>query len=146
MSDPATVQVICRFEASPERVFDAWLDPALAGRFLFATPTGTMITVEIDPKVGGRFTFIEHRPEQGDIEHIGEYLVIERPRRLSFTFAVPEFSEAYTTVSFEITPAGAGCNLALTHEGVLPDYETQTAEGWTRILDALAKALGEAAD
>ncbi|MDP3658813.1 SRPBCC domain-containing protein [Phenylobacterium sp.] len=146
MSDLATVHVSKRFEATPERVFDAWLDPALAGQFLFATPTGTMITVEIDPKVGGRFTFIEHRPEQGDIEHIGEYLAIERPRRLSFTFAVPEFSDAYTTVTVEIAPIGAGCGLTLTHEGVLPDYERQTAQGWTTILGALAKALGEATD
>ncbi len=142
----AVVRVSRRFEAEPHRVFDAWLDPALAGRFLFATPTGTMITVEIDAQIGGRFTFIEHRPDQGDIEHVGEYLSMAYPSLLVFTFAVPEFSDDYTTVTVEIAPAGTGSDLTLTHEGVLPDYERQTAQGWTTILNALARTLGEAAD
>ena len=35
-----SIRVSHRYEASPERVYDAWLDPAKAGKFLFATPTG----------------------------------------------------------------------------------------------------------
>lgn len=42
-----------RFSASPERVFDAWLDPEKAGRFLFATEDGEMVRVEIDPNTPG---------------------------------------------------------------------------------------------
>ena len=38
--DTMTVQVTRTFDASPERVFDAWLNPEMARRFLFATPTG----------------------------------------------------------------------------------------------------------
>jgi uncharacterized protein YndB with AHSA1/START domain len=30
-----SVCVVRRFSASPERVFDAWLDPAMVGRFMF---------------------------------------------------------------------------------------------------------------
>ena len=43
-----TLRVTHRFAHSPERVFDAWLDPAIAGKFLFATPDGEMVRVEID--------------------------------------------------------------------------------------------------
>ena len=138
----ATVRVTHRFPQSPERVFDAWLDPAKAGKFLFATPAGEMVRAEIDPRIGGRFTFVDRRNGE-DIEHVGEYIEIDRPRRLVFDFAVPKvFSAERTRVTIEIVPAGDGCELTLTHEGVLPDYASRTENGWSMILDGLAAALG----
>jgi len=123
------------FDASPERVFDAWLDPATAGRWLFATPTGQMTRVQIDARVGGKFLLI--RREEDDVEHIGEYLEVDRPRRLVFTFKVPKYSAEMTKVSIDIVPDGTGCNLTLTHEGVLPEWSDRTRQGWTMILDNL---------
>jgi uncharacterized protein YndB with AHSA1/START domain len=134
-----TVRVTRRFEAAPERVFDAWLDPKTVGRWLFATPSGQMVRVEIDPRVGGRFLFVDRR-DGVDAEHFGEYLEIDRPRRLVFTFAVTGYPA--TRVGVEIAPAGMGNELTLTHEDVLPDFAERTAQGWTRILDGLARTIG----
>ncbi|WP_304176677.1 SRPBCC domain-containing protein [Phenylobacterium aquaticum] len=134
-----TVQVRRHFNFPPERVFDAWLDPTLAGRFLFATPTGVMVKVAIDAKVGGRFEIVERRGDK-DEPHVGEYLEIDRPRRLAFTFGDNIAFDA-TTVTVEITPAVGGCDLVLTHTGVGPQWEAQTHEGWTGILESLARAL-----
>ena len=137
----ATVRVSRRFDAAPEQVFDAWLDPARAGRWLFAAPAGEMVRVEIDARVGGRFLFADRRDGE-DVEHVGEYLEIDRPRRLVFTFAVPKYSPVVTRVTVEIAPsADGGCVLTLTHEGVLPDYASRTEGGWTMILDGLAASL-----
>src|SRR6185295_11003762 len=63
MTEPErpTVRVTHRFRASAERVFDAWLDPVRAGTFLFASPDGKMLRAEIDPRVGGRFEFVDRR-------------------------------------------------------------------------------------
>lgn len=135
----ATVRVKHRFAASAERVFDAWLDPAKARRFLFATPTGEMVRAETDPRVGGRFAFVDRRDGQ-DILHTGEYLEIERPRRLVFTFTVPKYSSLSTRVTIEIVPEGEGCELTLTHEGVLPEYKDRSVDGWSKILAGLAAA------
>jgi uncharacterized protein YndB with AHSA1/START domain len=140
MSDEI-VQVTRRFDLPPERVFDAWLDPKTAGRFLFATPDGEMIKAEIDPRVGGKFNFTDRRPEHGDVEHVGEYLEIDRPRKLVFTFAVPQYDPGLTTVTVEIRPDGAGSELTLTHTGVLEEWAKQTVQGWTMILESLARAL-----
>lgn len=145
MSDAAqenTVQVVVvmRYDAAPSRVFDAFLDPKVARNFLFATATGEMIRADIDPRVGGHFNFTDRRPEMGDVEHVGQYLEIERPRRLAFTFGVPKFSEAMTTVTIDIAAFGEGCELTLTHDGVLADYAEGTTDGWRRILDGLLPA------
>ena len=136
-----TVRVSRRFDAAPERVFDAWLDRQTAGQWLFATPTGQMSVVEIDPRVGGAFTFIDRRDGE-DIAHTGEYLEIDRPRRLAFTFRVPKFSNESTPIRVDFAPSGAGCDLVLVHEGVFPEYASRTEQGWGQILDGLAKSLG----
>jgi uncharacterized protein YndB with AHSA1/START domain len=135
------VRVTRRFEAPPERVFDAWLDPAKARRFLFATPDGEMVVCEIDARVGGKFDLTERRPEMGDVKHVGEYLAIEPPRLLVFTFAVPQYEPAVTRVRIEIEPDGAGSRLTLIHTDVLPDWAEQTNQGWTMILESLERAL-----
>lgn len=137
----AEVRVTRRFNASVEKVFDAWLNPELARRFAFATPTGEMIRYEIEPRVGGKFNFTDRRPDMGDVAHVGEYLEIDRPRRLVFTFGVPKFDPTFTTVTLDITPTDAGCELSLTHTGVLDEWKDETPKGWTMILDALAGVL-----
>jgi len=142
-----SVTVTHRYAHAAEAVFDAWLDPARAGRFLFATPTGTMVRAEIDARVGGRFTFTDRRPpmegfDGGDIDHVGEYLEIDRPRRLVFSFMVPLYSQESTTVAIDIAPDSDNCVVTLTHEGVLEDYAERTKGGWTTILEGLERVLG----
>lgn len=142
-SQPIVVRVSRQYEASPERVFNAWLDAEKARRFLFATSKGTMVRAEIEPRVGGTFTFIDRR-EGGDAEHFGEYLEIDRPRRLVFTFYTERGSTDLSQVTVEIVPRGPGCELTLIHE-IDPkwaDYKDRTEAGWATILEGLAAAIG----
>ena len=137
----AEFSVTHSYAATPERVFDAWLDPAIARRFLFATPTGEMIRAEVDACVGGQFTFVDRRPDMGDVLHTGEYLEIDRPRRLVFTFGVPQFNTGYTQVTVEIASAGGGCHVTLTQSQVPAEWADRSKEGWTMILGWLEAAL-----
>ena len=145
MSGPnaGTIVLSHRFDFPVERVFDAWLDPDQASKFLFATPTGTMVRVEIDARVGGAFNFT--RRDGDDVEHVGTYLEIDRPRCLVFSFGVPKYSALMTRVSLDFRPVGTGCELTLTHEGVLPEWLDSTREGWAKILEGLATRLTGAA-
>lgn len=141
---PVVLRVTRRFAASAERVFDAWLDPDKARRFLFATPAGEMVTVEIDARVGGSFYVVERRDGE-DAEHYGEYLEIDRPRRLVFTFANEKGARDGDRISIDIVPQESGCELTLTHE-MSPEWAEwadQTRQGWTDIVQGLAAALGE---
>lgn len=136
------VTVTHQFRASAERVFDAWLNPKKARKFMFATPAGQMVRAEMDPRVGGKFCFVDRRPD-GDAEHFGEYLEIERPRRLVFAFAVEQDAKDFDRVTIEITPREVGCELTLTHE-LKPEwaeYKDRTAQGWTEMLKEIAEVL-----
>jgi uncharacterized protein YndB with AHSA1/START domain len=141
---PVVARVTRRFTASPERVFDAFLDREKAGRFMFATDAGQMVKVEIEPRVGGRFVFVDRR-EGEDVEHTGQYLEIDRPRRLVFTLQVPKYSAQVTRVVIEITASSAGSELTLTHEMAADaaDKKQRTEQGWAGILGGLAKTLEE---
>src|SRR5262245_38975199 len=144
MSTPSStpfVRVTRRIPFPAERVFDAWLDPALASKWLFATSKGKMVRAEADARVGGRFNFTDQRDGE-DVLHTGEYLEIERPRRLVFTFGVPKYSPKFDRVTVEIVPKGAECELTLTHE-TDPEWLLPTQNGWTTILENLAANLGD---
>lgn len=143
-TDPTLLRVTHRFDAAAERVYDAFLDPERASRFLFTNGAGSISRCEIDARVGGRFTIVDHR-QDGDIEHVGEYLELDRPRRIVFRFAVPQFSPNYDRITIEITPLRHGCELVLTHELRPEDakYEQGARQGWTNILDMAAVLLAE---
>lgn len=147
MTTPILLTVTRCFAAPLERVFDAWLDPATAGNFLFATPDGVMEKVAIDPRVGGGFEIVERRPA-GRAQHVGRFEAIDRPHRIVFLFRATmdgDGGEDWTRVTIDLARDGDGCVLTLTHE-MDPQwaaYEQRTVEGWATILATLAKTIGD---
>ncbi len=130
------VKVSRRFNATAERIFDSWLDPQRARHFLFTRPGQVVVRAEIDARVGGSFLFIARR-DGIEIDHVGKYLEIDRPRRLVFTLRVPTVWADDNRVTVEIDPLETGCELTLTHEGVLPHHESRIESGWTVFLEGL---------
>ena len=137
MTTLQTLRLTRRFEATPQRLFDAWTDPRLAQGWLFTTPASEAHRVEIDLRVGGRWEIVDRR---GGVDYraIGEYLEIEPPRRLVFTFGMPQFADAFTTVVVEIAPDGAGAVMTLTQDGLAADAVAALEQGWGDMFDALA--------
>jgi uncharacterized protein YndB with AHSA1/START domain len=136
----ARVVVTQQLAGAPERIFDAFLDPKIARHFLFATAAGEMITAQVDARVRGRYEFAERRPDMGEVRHVGEYLEIDRPRRLAFTFGVPQFDPRMTTVTIDIRSTKGICEVTLTNEGVPEAYVEPNRQGWSRILAGLLPA------
>ncbi len=141
---PASIRVARRFSAPPERVFNAWLDPEVAGRWLFAMALRPMTNVEIDGRAGGSFRFVDRR-DGAIVEHTGQYVELVPHRRLVFTLSMGDRPRVVTRVRVEIRPLRTGCELTLTHEHVPPEYVNQTEARWTGTLYGLGETLSSPA-
>jgi uncharacterized protein YndB with AHSA1/START domain len=133
------LRVTRRFNALPEHVFDAWADCETAREWLIAAAREQMMCVEIDARVGGWFYLLERR--HGDqVSHVGEFVEVERPRRLAFRLSVGKYAHDFDLVTIEIDRVGTGCELTLTHE-IKPERVANASRGWTRALDGLATTV-----
>ena len=141
--DNPTVRISRRLGAPPEQVYDAWIDPEMIGRFMFGPGQRDeeVVRIAIDARVGGSFSFVVRRQGQ-ELDHVGKYLELARPRRLVFTWRV-EPSKDDSRVTIDIAAKDGGSELTLTHElhPAWADYVDRTAQGWNKIIGALDSAL-----
>jgi uncharacterized protein YndB with AHSA1/START domain len=140
-ADSADVVIVRRVLRAPRaRVFAAWLDPAMLAQFMRPGPIATA-TAAVDPRVGGAFRIVMRH---GDREHVhwGEYLRIEPPWLLSFTWISDNTDRRPTIVTVELVEHEGGTALTLTHRGLPPSQVKSHREGWTDIGAALQSALG----
>jgi uncharacterized protein YndB with AHSA1/START domain len=135
-----SVRVSRAYRAPAWRVFEAWLDPTIAGRWLFATAAHPMTHVDIDARVAGTFRFVERRGETL-VEHNGKYVALVPTRRLVFTLTSSDRAEASTLVTVDIRQQRAGCSLALLHERVPAGRARELKTRWIGILYGLRVTL-----
>ena len=151
MSHPVVVRLSHRYAAPAERVFDAWLTPNQAARFLFATRTGNIMRCQIDAQVGGGFLVTDRRPNADgdesvfDADHRGTYVAIDRPRVIAFELSAPGQPDI-TRVTVDFRPLSPHtCELTVTHELGDTDaarvFQDSTRRGWERMLATLEREL-----
>ena len=101
-AEPIVVRLVRRFEWNADSVFAAWVDPVIAGQWLFATAARPMVSAAIDSRAGGSFCLCEQRAEE-IVEHSGTYVEFMPPRRLAFTLSTPDHPTA-TRLDVDIEP------------------------------------------
>ena len=130
------------FDAPSERVFELLTEPtALAkwwGPHGFSTPE-----VQIDLRVGGSYRFTMQPPE-GEAFHLsGEFLVIQAPSDLSFTFRwdepVPDDRETVVALSLDSLGGGTMTQAEFATNERLELHRGGWADSFEK-LDALLKA------
>jgi len=132
--------VIRRTLAAPrERVFAAWLDPQMLTRFMFPGDVAN-VTADVDARVGGKFRIVmEHG--RGSAEHWGEYLAIDPPALLSFTWTSASTDLEPTLVTIELLDRNGSTELVLTHRRLPERTATAHRDGWGTIVGKLDTAL-----
>lgn len=138
----STVRLQRTFHAPAMAVFAAWLSPSSIERWMFGRGTEQIVHLEVDAQVGGRFSFLVRRAGV-DFDHVGEYLELRPPQRLSFTWHVGNDRSEASRVEIELTDVEGGVMLTLVH--TLPahaaPYANRTQAGWMRMLAALASVV-----
>ena len=127
--------------ATREEVFAAWTDPDSVRLWMCAGEV-TEARATLDVRVGGTFR-IDMIAGSSVYEHTGEYLEVEPPRRLVFTWVSRATNHRRTVVTVELHERGDQTELVLTHEG-LPGAEAARKHhaGWSSIAEKLAAELG----
>ncbi|MBF9034534.1 SRPBCC domain-containing protein [Rhodobacterales bacterium HKCCE2091] len=140
-TDDLTLTVTHTYAAAPDRVFDAWLDPAVLPRFMTPAADMSVTACTADAVEGGRFEIVMHKDGE-DMPHAGTYLTIDRPNRLVFTWESRHSVAEGSTVTLDFVPRDGGTELTLTHVRFATESSRDGHEaGWTAILAELERVL-----
>ena len=120
------VKVERTIPATPDELFDGWLDPKVPGN-----PWNAAEKLILDAKVDGLFYWLIM-----GMAHYGRFTEMERPARIQHTWMSPNTlgRESIVTVTFQ--QQGDETVMTLTHKG-LPDTEEGRSHdgGWNYFLD-----------
>lgn len=120
-----------RIAAPPDAVFPYFTDPALLVRWM-----GDW--ADLRPKPGGDFTV-----DVNGVPVRGEYVVVEPPHRLVFTWGVvgnDQLPPGASTVEVSLQADGDETVLELVHRDLPPEERARHAVGWPHFLDRCAVA------
>ena len=132
--------------ATPDVVYDEWLDPAALADWMCPRPARCR-NVASEPRVGGSLR-IDIEDGGTEFSVSGQYLVLDRPRRLSFTWSCSTWPDpsVKSVVTVLLEPREHRQTLmTIEHSLLPPDLVDQHARGWAAIARQLAQELAAAA-
>lgn len=121
--------------APPERVFQALIDPREV--LLWWGQPGMYRCTEFvsDPRPGGAWRSAGQGMDGGTFNVFGEYLELDPPRLLVYTWVASWTGDAKTTVRWELGPIPNGTLLRIRHSGLAAHPGlAQSYRGWPMIL------------
>lgn len=140
-SVPETLEIERIFNATPDRVFDAFSTVDAMSQW-FGPGDCNVVRGEIDFRVGGRYLLRVNTSEDGEVEVVGEYTTIQRPSRLAFTWRWqdnPAVNPSDSTVDITFAPHPEGTRLLLRQAGIENDDSRREHNyGWNAAFDNLA--------
>jgi uncharacterized protein YndB with AHSA1/START domain len=124
-------------KTTPERLWEAIVDPRLRSRYNFG------VGIESDWTPGSSYT-AKHAMADGPL-CAGENLEVDRPRRLVQSFNAlwgeDVKREATSRVTWEIEAVGDSCRLTVTHDELREGANDELYGGWPMILSGLKTLL-----
>jgi len=125
----------------PERVFRSLTDANELAAWWGADEMYRTKDWAIDLRPGGKWSTRTVAADGSESTVDGEYLEVDPPRRLVFTWRPSWDDYAVTTIEYELRPIPSGTRLLVTHTG-FGDRATAaagTGEGWKRVLEWLGE-------
>ena len=121
--------------APPERVFQALVDPAQILQWWGQAGVYVCQEYESDLRVGGRWRSAGTGLGGGGFKAGGEYLEIQPPSLLVYSWVASWTGAFQTTIRWELEPKDQGTLLRIRHSGFAGQPEiAQSYRGWPRML------------
>jgi len=130
-----TIEEEIYIAAPPERVFQALTDPERLIQWWGQKGIyrSKQWTTEVKP--GGKWRSAGTSERDGNpFEVHGEYLQIDPPRLLEFTWIASWAEPMNTVVRIELTPSDGGTLLRLRHSGFTTAAQVQAHRGWPQVM------------
>jgi len=132
-------------DAPREVVFRMHTEPELFARW-FGPAGFTVSSIEADVRVGGAYR-IEMQPSEGDAFFLGgEFVEIDEPARLSYTFRYeePDPDDRENVVVFSLADVNGSTAVTVDQSPFATDARLALhRQGWTDTLERLAVAVTE---
>ena len=141
-----TLVVRRTIQASPERLFAAWTEPEQLRAWW--GPEGVVcIAAEVDLRPGGHYRIGNQLPDHTVLWIVGEFELVEAPRRLVYTWRLEGISQTTERVTVQFESRGSATEVIVTHERI-PNRELryQHLQGWQGCLSGLAKYFEASVD
>jgi len=123
-------------------VFQWWTRAELMREWM--TPFGEA-EATVDLRIGGSFRIVM-RSGETEIDHHGEFVEIDAPRRIVFTWISPYTGPEPSLVTVELEPDGEDATqLRMVHSGLPSGVGTSHQDGWGTMLERLAVGLSRPA-
>jgi uncharacterized protein YndB with AHSA1/START domain len=125
-----TLVVRRMINASPERLFDAWTEPAHLLHW-WGPPGVVCSAAEVDLKVGGHYRIANRFPDGSLVLISGRFERIERPTLLVYSWCLGAQQTDPERVTVEFRACEAGAEVIVTHERI-PDAANRAGheQGW----------------
>jgi uncharacterized protein YndB with AHSA1/START domain len=128
-----------RIAATPERLFEAWTR-AEQIREWWGPANVQCIAAEVDLRVGGAYRIANQFPDGTVLWIAGEFLAVERPHRLEYTWRAGPADAPSERVTVRFVPAGAYTEIIVTHARITDEpTRTRHEQGWRGCLDGLTQ-------
>ena len=136
------VRIERSFDASAEALFDAWTSPEVMRRWFHCAPDWDTPEAEVDLRIGGRIRVVMRKPDGTEVGAHGEFVVIDRPRRLVMTWIFDEDPSDQQLVELTFSQAERSTTVLLVNSRISGDQRRDAQdEGWRGCLDALGRVL-----
>lgn len=141
MDNDIQLEVRRTIAASPERLFAAWTSPEQLRSWW--GPKGVSCNhAEVELRVGGRYRLGNELPDGRTLYIIGEFLVVEPPHKLVYTWAMETGAEQQEIVTVLFNPEEDGTEVVVMHQRIVDEASRKRHEaGWGGCLEGLAEYL-----
>jgi uncharacterized protein YndB with AHSA1/START domain len=143
--DQDTIVSELHIAVRPERVFQALVEPNQVVQWWGAPQVYRCTHFSSDLRAGGQWQSLGIGPDGNNFEIRGEYLEIDRPHLLVYTWVASWTGDAKATVRWELISTPQGTLVKIRHSGLAAHPElVQSYRGWPRMLGWLQAFLERA--